>query len=103
MAAAIGCAASPSVTRSESCWVEYSAGDAPASLAAAGVTASIWHTTTSGLLIRHPRGHVLVDAGWSHAVAEETGELTDAGRPISTRIMNSVAWRKWTPAALALP
>lgn len=82
--------------------MEYSAGSAAAALAAAGVTAATWHTTTSGLLIRHPRGHVLVDAGWSHAVAEQTAELTDAGRPISTRIMNSVAWRKWTPEALAL-
>ncbi|MEQ1808423.1 MAG: MBL fold metallo-hydrolase [Terricaulis sp.] len=98
---ALGGCASIAPPTLETCWIEYSAGDAPATFAAADLATPIWHSTTSGLLIRHRRGHVLVDAGWSHAVAEETNELPEPGRSMSIRILNSAAWRRWTPEALA--
>ena len=56
------------------CWVEYSTNQLPASYGVAGASDhEQWEITYSGLLIRHPKGDVLLDAGNSSRFAEEIG------------------------------
>ncbi len=58
------------------CWLEYSHKDEPAGYALAGPSSRHeWHITASGLLIRHPRGHLLLDLGNSTRFDEELSEL----------------------------
>jgi N-acyl homoserine lactone hydrolase len=57
------------------CWVEYARRTAPGPAAMAGWSSqALWNVTTAGLLVRHPRGDVLVDTGFSSHYDEE---LTD--------------------------
>jgi N-acyl homoserine lactone hydrolase len=54
------------------CWVEYARDDVPGSYALAGESARAhWAITYSGLLVRHPAGDLLIDAGHSSHFAEE--------------------------------
>jgi N-acyl homoserine lactone hydrolase len=56
------------------CWLEYSHHDQPAGYALAGPSSrKKWDVTASGLLIRHPRGHLLVDLGNSTRFDQELG------------------------------
>ncbi len=91
----------PTAQHTTACWIEYSAGDAPSSLVAPDLPDPVWHTTTSGLLLRRPDGDLLIDAGWNSAAAEQSAELTEEGRSWSLRILSAVAWRRSTPDALA--
>src|SRR6185437_4222495 len=46
------------------CWLEYSRSELPATYALAGGSdRSAWRVTFSGLLVRHPKGDLLVDVG----------------------------------------
>jgi hypothetical protein len=46
------------------CWVEFARGDYWGQMATAGLTRTgTWRSTVSGLLVRHPQGDVLIDAG----------------------------------------
>lgn len=82
------------------CWIEFSGADAPGAMGAAGAQASVWHNTASGLLVRHPKGIVLIDAGWSKAAKEQMAELSPEKRPTAERIFGSLKWRKSAPEAL---
>ncbi|MBA3592945.1 MAG: MBL fold metallo-hydrolase [Polaromonas sp.] len=96
-----GCAGVGSgVPDSPLCWVEFARGDAPGALGAAGATAAVWHNTTSGLLVRHPSGNVLIDAGWSAAAAQEMDELHPMKAAVARRVLGSLAWRTNAPQAL---
>ena len=54
------------------CWVEYATDLRPAGYGLAGEsTEEHWDITYSGLLIRHPSGDVLIDAGQSSHFSEE--------------------------------
>lgn len=57
------------------CWVEFDQNVAPGQAATAGIThMRSWELTASGMLIRHPKGDILVDTGSSsHFQAEITG------------------------------
>src|SRR4051812_32853634 len=56
----------------EVCWLETGGKDGWGGLGTAGHTrAPIWHASASALLIRHPKGDLLVDAGLSPAIASE--------------------------------
>lgn len=67
---------SPQATPMELCWLEYSHTDKSAGYAHAGSSSRpAWHITASGLLIRHPKGHLLLDLGNSTHFDEELGEL----------------------------
>jgi glyoxylase-like metal-dependent hydrolase (beta-lactamase superfamily II) len=82
------------------CWVEFSLTDAPGAMGAAGSQAQVWHNTASGLLISHPKGTVLIDAGWSRAAKEQMAELAPEKRPTAEKIFASLKWRKSAPEAL---
>jgi N-acyl homoserine lactone hydrolase len=63
------------------CWVEYTKQQAPGQAATAGWSrTSPWNVTTSGLVIRHPRGDVVVDVGFSSHYADEIAEYPLARR-----------------------
>ncbi|WP_394839738.1 MBL fold metallo-hydrolase [Pendulispora rubella] len=57
------------------CWLEFARREAPGRVAMAGFsTKPEWHVTVSGLLVRHPRGDVLVDMGFSSHYDEEIAD-----------------------------
>jgi N-acyl homoserine lactone hydrolase len=65
-------APNPKGTPLRLCWLEYSHAENPAGYGLAGPSARAhWNTTASGLLIRHPQGHLLVDLGNSTHFDEE--------------------------------
>lgn len=64
-----------SLPRTSVCWIEFDRNVAPGQAATAGVTKMRqWELTASGLLIRHPKGTLLVDAGSSSHFQEEIGD-----------------------------
>lgn len=96
--AAPGLAALPPV---EVCWLELSRGEVWGQLGTAGVTRrGTWKNTASALLVRHPRGDVLIDAGYSPNVHEEV-----KGQPPLRRLFSEMALRgtrDWSTIAAAL-
>jgi glyoxylase-like metal-dependent hydrolase (beta-lactamase superfamily II) len=71
----------------EVCWLEFSHSDKWGQFGTAGLTRTpTWRNTASGLLVRHPKGDVLIDAGYSPNVLEET-----RGRPLLGRLFTQVA------------
>lgn len=65
------------------CWVEYASGETLGLAASAGWPDALrWVTTTSGLLVRHPRGEVLIDMGTSRRTAEEAESLPLTARSL---------------------
>ncbi|MDO8774512.1 MAG: MBL fold metallo-hydrolase [Burkholderiaceae bacterium] len=93
--AADGAAAKPSV-----CWVEYGGGAAPGMLGGQGATSSIWRNTASGLLVRHPRGNVLIDAGWSSTAVEDVKGFSPFKAAMASRTLAALSWRVAAPQAL---
>jgi glyoxylase-like metal-dependent hydrolase (beta-lactamase superfamily II) len=83
------------------CWVEFSHGDAPGAFGAAGASAPVWKNTASGLLVRHPKGDVLIDAGWARSTEAQLAEFSDAKRPVAQRLAAAAAGRISAPDALA--
>ena len=48
----------------EVCWLEYARAELPATYAlAGGLDRDLWRVTFSGLLVRHPKGDLLIDTG----------------------------------------
>lgn len=71
----------------EVCWLELSRSDVWGQLGTAGLTRTgTWKNTASALLVRHPRGDVLIDAGYSPHVHEEVKQ-----RPPFQRFFNESA------------
>ncbi len=71
----------------EVCWLELSRSDVWGQLGTAGLTRTgTWRNTASGLLVRHPQGDVLIDAGYSPNVHEEVKQ-----RPPLARFFNESA------------
>lgn len=69
------------------CWLEFSRSEVWGQIGTAGLTRTgTWKNTASGLLVRHPKGDVLIDAGYSPNVREET-----KGRPLLARFFTGVA------------
>jgi glyoxylase-like metal-dependent hydrolase (beta-lactamase superfamily II) len=59
----------------ELCWAEYARNEAWGQVATAGVTnVPTWDVTASGLVVRHPRGDLVVDVGNSSHFTEEIAE-----------------------------
>lgn len=84
------------------CWVEYSRGEAPGAFAGAGLqTTKTWRNTVSGIVVRHPKGDVLIDAGWSAQAAEQMAELAPAKQPFARAVLGGMRDRTTAPAALA--
>src|SRR5262245_24480629 len=54
------------------CWLEYSTNQLPGSYGLAGDSAQeAWDITYSGLLVRHPKGDVLIDVGNSTHLSDD--------------------------------
>lgn len=72
----------PATTPLELCWLETGGTSGPATFGARGITTSNhWDVTTSALLVRHPRGSLLIDTGVS---IDPEGEIKELG-----------AWRRF--------
>lgn len=57
------------------CWAEFARNEAWGQVATAGVThVPTWDVTVSGLVVRHPRGDVVVDVGNSSHFGDEIAE-----------------------------
>lgn len=64
--------AKPEAATVGACWLEYLRAGGPAGPAVAGFPdARHWNGTISGLLVRHPKGDVLIDVGSSSHYGEE--------------------------------
>ena len=83
------------------CWVEFSRSEVWGELGAAGfVEAPRWQNTASGLLIRHPKGSLLIDAGYSSHALEELSEVPGLRRLFSSTALDGITWRISAPEAL---
>jgi glyoxylase-like metal-dependent hydrolase (beta-lactamase superfamily II) len=61
----------------EVCWLETGGVEASGGFGAAGrVHADTWHATTSVLLVRHPKGDVIIDTGLSPTPQDDAKELS---------------------------
>jgi len=70
------------------CWLEFSRSDLWGQLGTAGLTRTpTWRNTASGLLVRHPKGTVLIDSGYSPNTLVEAEE-----RPLMARRFTKVAY-----------
>jgi glyoxylase-like metal-dependent hydrolase (beta-lactamase superfamily II) len=62
--------------RARACWIELASGKSWGQFATPGFsTTGRWYTTASALLVRHPQGDVLIDAGNSRDFEHELAEL----------------------------
>ena len=58
------------------CWLETAGTQGPGAFGASGRTKTdVWQATTSALLVRHPKGDLLIDSGFSVHAEEEKAEL----------------------------
>jgi N-acyl homoserine lactone hydrolase len=85
----------------EVCWLELSRSDVWGQLGTAGLTRTgTWKNTASALLVRHPQGDVLIDAGYSPHVREEVKH-----QPLLTRFFSESSLRgtrDWSTLTAAL-
>lgn len=83
------------------CWLEFSHRFVWGQMGTAGVThTGTWRNTASGLLVRHPKGDVLIDAGYSPNVREETKGLNLKSRLFTTVALNGLQMDSTVSAAL---
>ena len=65
----------------EACWLETGGLEASGAFGTASHSQTDrWHVTTAALLVKHPRGNVLIDTGMSPNPATESAELPAWGR-----------------------
>lgn len=75
------------------CWAEYARGDGPAELTTRGPTATrTMRGTVSGLLVRHPRGEVLVDVGNSPDFLAQLDGYDPVTKFIVRQLPGRMAW-----------
>ncbi|HET6581998.1 MAG TPA: MBL fold metallo-hydrolase, partial [Nannocystaceae bacterium] len=85
----------------EVCWIETANADASGELATEGRTElQRWHATASALLVRHPAGDILVDAGTTPTLRDDTRELKPGARIYSRASAGRMQWRGDIPAQL---
>jgi glyoxylase-like metal-dependent hydrolase (beta-lactamase superfamily II) len=85
----------------EVCWLELSRSDVWGQLGTAGLTRTgTWRNTASALLVRHPQGDVLIDAGYSPNVHEEVQHRPQPGRFFNESALRGT--RDWLPVSAAL-
>lgn len=82
--------ASQSAPTFQACWIEYGRNETFRQVATAGFTRSPgWSVTIAGLLVRHPKGDLVIDVGNSSSFASEIEEY-----PLAMR-----AWLKLLPGS----
>ena len=83
------------------CWVEFSRGAVWGELGSAGFTHDdTWRNTASGILVRHPQGDVLIDAGYSSNAAEDAQTLPFIRRVFVNAAIEGITWRVAAPEAV---
>ncbi len=92
------------VTPIEVCWIDTGGVSVPGGYGAAGSTqAQTWEVTSPALLIRHPKGDLLLDSGISEKAEEEHRELGAWGRFVFSQTAGrNIPRRKLTDALAAL-
>ena len=94
--------AAPGKVIPQICWIEYSATDLPGAMGGQGITETkVWHSTFSGVLVRHPRGDMLIDTGLSPDAPAEVNELPKNERTFGQGIVKSAKNPIYPPQALA--
>jgi N-acyl homoserine lactone hydrolase len=84
------------------CWLETSAGKIDAAMGGAGIRDSkVWDSTISSVLIRHPKGDVLIDTGFAPDAEAQMSELPDANRAFGLQILSGAKDRKSIVDSLA--
>ncbi|QSQ23374.1 MBL fold metallo-hydrolase [Pyxidicoccus parkwayensis] len=84
----------------EVCWLELSRSDVWGQLGTAGLThTGTWKNTASALLVRHPLGDVLIDAGYSPNVREEVKHRPPIARFFNETALNGT--RDWSTLTAA--
>jgi N-acyl homoserine lactone hydrolase len=85
----------------EVCWIETASADVDGELATEGRTElHRWHATASALLVRHPAGDILVDAGTTPTLRADTRELKPGARAYARASAGRMQWRGDIPAQL---
>ena len=75
------------------CWLEYTHNKQPGPLAYRGpIRQAVWNLTVSGLLIKHPKGHLLIDVG-AYSKARKT-DLKEMNNFLDRTITRSVTRKK---------
>jgi N-acyl homoserine lactone hydrolase len=85
----------------EVCWIETASADVAGELATEGSTAlTRWHATASAMLVRHPGGDILIDAGTTPTLRTDIRELKPGARVYSRSSAGRMQWRGDIPAQL---
>jgi glyoxylase-like metal-dependent hydrolase (beta-lactamase superfamily II) len=88
-------AASPARGSTQVCWVETSAAPLDAAMGGNGIRKTrVWNSTISGVLVRHAKGDVLIDTGFSPNAEAQMNELPDAARAFGLQIVSGAKNRK---------
>ncbi|HVY46644.1 MAG TPA: MBL fold metallo-hydrolase [Minicystis sp.] len=83
------------------CWLEYARDSQPGSYGLAGSSdATTWQVTFSGLLVRHPKGHVLIDVGPSTHFGDEIATSGFFARVLQRFVQGAGARVATAPEAL---
>lgn len=84
------------------CWLETSASSMPGALGGTGLRdTKVWNSTISSVLVRHPRGDILIDAGLGPDAQAQMDELPPASRAFGLQIVAGAKDRKTILQALA--
>ena len=71
------------------CWLETSASTMDAAMGGTGIRETpVWHSTISSILVRHPKGDVLIDTGFGRTAEAQMSELPEAGRAFGLQIVS---------------
>jgi N-acyl homoserine lactone hydrolase len=85
----------------EVCWIETAATKASGELATEGPTElRTWHGSASAMLVRHPEGDVLVDAGSTSTPKEDIRELKAGARIYSRATVGRMEFTTDVPSQL---
>lgn len=83
------------VEKPQACWLETSNAILDGAMGGAGIRETrVWDSTVSGVLVRHPKGDVLIDTGFSPNAEAQMNELPPASRAFGLQIVSSAKDRK---------
>jgi glyoxylase-like metal-dependent hydrolase (beta-lactamase superfamily II) len=92
---ATSAAAGSAAGKTEVCWVETSAAAMDAALGGDGIKETkVWDSTISGVLVRHPKGDVLIDAGFGPKAEAQMDELPPSARAFGLMVLSGAKDRK---------
>lgn len=85
--------AAPVASPISACWLEYTHNKQPGPLAYRGpIRHTVWNLTVSGILIKHPEGHLLIDVG-AYSNSRKT-DLKEMNNFLDRTITRSVTRKK---------